>query len=84
MAMGGDPSAGTGSLGFRVGLHEQGAEGVVRRDVGEQRCVGRDGVGCFAVDDEIDERSADLARVGLFPQLAELTVDGSDLDGKPG
>ena len=55
MAVGGDPRVDAGSFGVRLSLHEERAEGVVGGDRGEQRGVGRDGVGRFAVDDQVDE-----------------------------
>ena len=84
MAMRGDPSADGGLFRFRLRLHEEGSEGVVGGDLGEQRRVGRYGVGGLAVDDQIDQRGADLARVGLRPKETELAVDVADFDGEAG
>ena len=70
--------------GFRLRLHEKGTEGVVGGDFGEQRRVGRHGAGGLAVDDQIDQRGADLARVGLRPKETELAVDVADFDGEAG
>ena len=80
MAVRRDPGVHTGLVRFRIGLHEECAKGVVGRDFREQGRVGRDGVGRLAVDDEIDERGTNFARVGLLPQSAELPVDLTDFD----
>ena len=80
MAVGADPSLGFGYWGEGIRYDQNRAAGVFAGDGRYDLGVGRERVGIFGVNDEIDQRGAGLGVITRLPETTQFFFDFSDFD----